>query len=108
MTHLQRKALSGTSLHSLSDGCPVAAHLKVLTALAVKLSGLTAQVEACPTEGLASLDRELERLAAQFDEACAEAEAMGVPFGTEFNTTDEAGCCYRLALTAEGVLLRVA
>lgn len=103
-----QKVQSGTPLHSLSNGCPVAAHLKVLTALAVKLNGLIAQMDAYPTECLAPLDGELQRLVAQFDKACAEAEAMGVPLGTEFTTTDEGGRCYRLALTAEGVLLRVA
>lgn len=90
------------------SGCTVASQLNTLTALAIRLNILTVQVEACPTERLASLDKELERLAAQFDKACTQAEELGVPLDTEFMTTDEAGRCYLLALTVEGVVLKVA
>jgi hypothetical protein len=108
MTHFKPKSQSGTASHRFESGCPIAAHLNVLTDLAVRLNILTAQVEVCPTEWLLSLEGELERLVAQFDRACSDAERLGVPFNIEFETTDEAGRCYLLALTAEGVLFQVA
>lgn len=108
MTHSKPKSRSGTASHRSGSGCPIVAQLNVLTDLAVRLNILTAQVEACLTEWLPPLERELERLVAQFDRACSDAERLGVPFNTEFETTDEAGRCYLLALTAEGVLFQVA
>ena len=85
------------------SGYPVASQLKVLIALAVRLNMLTLQVEACLPDCPAAIDRELARLAGQFDGAYLRALKLGTPLNTDFTITDGTGCHYLLRLISEGV-----